>query len=430
MVIKTIEKYGPDKFLVLIGDNARNMQSALSIVKERFPHIIQLGCLAHLLHLLCGDILGCATVKTFMATAIDVVKTVKNSHLLKAIFDRLQSEKKFKDRISLKLPGTTRWGSHLFCLESLQANKSVLQKLAVSEEADISADLKRRILDDAVFWVRVEKMINMLSPIIDLITSFEGNNEMIHKVYVKLNELQETLTSEIPLSPLQQAEENKILQNLTKRMKRGISKIHLAGDLLNPSSIGCHLKPEELLDAIGFICETGQSMGLAINDIKKDLADYRDKEGLWNRTFIWDGVVEKSENEEQVSPLLWWRQLRGTCVLADIAIKILGAPITSAATERTFSTFSWIHNKKRNRLTTARASKITYISHNWHLLNQQKKSKPKKTKQKPSTARAGTSHQEVEDEEEVDRPRSLDELSSESLTESEDEALDVSEESD
>lgn len=145
------------------------------------------------------------------------------------------------------------------------------------------------------------------------------------------------------------------MQNLTKRMKRGISKIHLAGDLLNPSSIGCHLKPEELLDAIGFICETGQSMGLAINDIKKDLADYRDKEGLWNRTFIWDGVLEKSKNEEQVSPLLWWRQLRGTCVLADIAIKILGAPITSAATERTFSTFSWIHNKKRNRLTTARA---------------------------------------------------------------------------
>lgn len=78
LVIKTIEKYGPDKFLVLIGDNARNMQSALSIVKERFPHIIQLGCLAHLLHLVCGNIYNsCATVKTFMATAIDVVKTVK-----------------------------------------------------------------------------------------------------------------------------------------------------------------------------------------------------------------------------------------------------------------------------------------------------------------------------------------------------------------
>lgn len=215
---------------------------------------------------------------------------LKNSHLLKAIFDRLQSEKKFKDRISLKLPGTTRWGSHLFCLESLQANKSVLQKLAVSEEADISADLKRHILDDAVFWVRVEKMINMLSPIIDLITSFEGNNEMIHKVYVNLNKLQETLTSEIPLSPLQLAEKNKILQNLKKRMKRGISKIHLAGDLLNPSSIGCHLKPEELLDAIGFICETGQSMGLAINDIKKDLADYRDKEGL-SGTELLSGMV-------------------------------------------------------------------------------------------------------------------------------------------
>lgn len=426
LIIKTIEKYGPEKFLVVIGDNAANMQSALNIVKEKFPKIIPLGCLAHLLHLLCGDILGCATVKSFMATAVDLVKTVKNSHLLKAIFDRLQSEKKFKDRISLKLPGNTRWGSHLFCLQSLHVNKSVLQKLAVSEEADISPDLKRRILDDAVFWVRVEKMIKIMNPIIELITIFEGNNEMIHKVYVKLKDLEETLTKEILLSPLQKAEENKVMKNLTKRMKRGISSIHLAGDLLNPSSQGCHLQPEELLDAIGFICETGESMGLKTIDIQKDMADYRDKEGLWKRSFIWEGVTGKVEKDKQVAPLLWWRQLRGTCVLADVAIRILGAPITSAATERTFSTFSWIHSKRRNRLTTARASKITYISHNWHLLNQQKtpKPKPKKTKRKPS---AGPSQQvEDEDEEEEDEPHPLDELSSnDSSLESEDETLEA-----
>ncbi|CAH1109104.1 unnamed protein product [Psylliodes chrysocephalus] len=53
---------------------------------------------------------------------------------------------------------------------------------------------------------------------------------------------------------------------------------------------------------------------------------------------------------------------RGICdtnILADIAIKIMSAPVTSAAIERSFSTFSWIHSKKRNRLSTERAVKIT-----------------------------------------------------------------------
>jgi len=41
----------------------------------------------------------------------------------------------------------------------------------------------------------------------------------------------------------------------------------------------------------------------------------------------------------------------------------------SADTERIFSTFSWMHNKKRNKLTTERAGKLTYLSYNWKLKN-------------------------------------------------------------
>lgn len=79
---------------------------------------------------------------------------------------------------------------------------------------------------------------------------------------------------------------------------------------------------------------------------------------------------------------MWWRGLRGICELAEVAIKILGAPVTSAATERSFSTFAWIHSKKRNRLTSDRAAKITYLAHNWKLMHETPKShNSKKIKQ-------------------------------------------------
>ncbi|CAH1105298.1 unnamed protein product [Psylliodes chrysocephalus] len=71
----------------------------------------------------------------------------------------------------------------------------------------------------------------------------------------------------------------------------------------------------------------------------------------------------------------------GGGVLAEVTIRILRAPLIFAATQRTFSTFSWIHCKKRNRLTTERAGQIAYLSHNWNLLNNEKKPRTVKRSQ-------------------------------------------------
>lgn len=209
LIISVIEKHGPQKFFVIIGDNAANMQAAFNIVREKYPSIVSLGCLAHLLHLLSYDILGCVTIKSFMAKVISIIKTVKNSRILQALFDKIQSEKKFKDRVSLKLPGKTRWGSNLFCLQSMLSNKSVLQKLAVSEETELSSDMKRKLLDDCGFWVRIQKITNILNPIVNMITVIESNTPQIHKIYSKFQDLELTLNKEIPALPLQKAEEKK-----------------------------------------------------------------------------------------------------------------------------------------------------------------------------------------------------------------------------
>lgn len=87
---------------------------------------------------MCGDILR--------RPATDVVKTIKNINVLKALFYQLRAKKKFKERVVLKLPVTSRRGSSLFCLESILANKYVLQKLTVSEEPAISVALRKRLL--------------------------------------------------------------------------------------------------------------------------------------------------------------------------------------------------------------------------------------------------------------------------------------------
>ena len=59
--------------------------------------------------------------------------------------------------------------------------------------------------------------------------------------------------------------------------------------------------------------------------------------------------------------------VRNSTELSKLASKLLSLPPTSAAVERLFSRYSWIHSTKRNRLSTERAAKLVYVAHNLSL---------------------------------------------------------------
>lgn len=92
------------------------------------------------------------------------------------------------------------------------------------------------------------------------------------------------------------------------------------------------------------------------------LAEYRCKDGFFSNSYMFKSI-------DKLSPIV---QLKGTCYglkLSIIALAILEMPPTTIATERSFSTQGFIHSFKPNRLTTERAAKLTFISHNLKTLN-------------------------------------------------------------
>ena len=58
--------------------------------------------------------------------------------------------------------------------------------------------------------------------------------------------------------------------------------------------------------------------------------------------------------------------------LTKFAVRVLSIPTSSAAAERNWSTFSYIHDKKRNKLSNDRVFKLVYIYFNNKLKNQKK----------------------------------------------------------
>ncbi|KAF3794454.1 hypothetical protein EJ110_NYTH07419 [Nymphaea thermarum] len=73
---------------------------------------------------------------------------------------------------------------------------------------------------------------------------------------------------------------------------------------------------------------------------------------------------------DEEDPVNWWLCFGTTTPnLQQLALKLLSQPATSSCCERNWSTYSQIHNIKRNKLTSKRAKDLVYVHSNLRLLS-------------------------------------------------------------
>ncbi|KAL9677293.1 hypothetical protein QQ045_005521 [Rhodiola kirilowii] len=93
------------------------------------------------------------------------------------------------------------------------------------------------------------------------------------------------------------------------------------------------------------------------------MAKFQGKEGIF-------GSNAAKEDAATMTPMSWWSTYGAeTPELAEIASKVLSQPISSSSAERIWSTYSHIHNIKRNRLNANRADKLVFIHSNIRLIS-------------------------------------------------------------
>ncbi|KAK8573379.1 hypothetical protein V6N13_100179 [Hibiscus sabdariffa] len=82
------------------------------------------------------------------------------------------------------------------------------------------------------------------------------------------------------------------------------------------------------------------------------------------------GTTHARIDATTMSPISWWSTYGSkTPELVEIAIRVLSQPISSSSTERVWSTYSYIHNIKRNRLNAKCAEKLVFIHSNIRILS-------------------------------------------------------------
>lgn len=356
-IMNVMKEYGEEKFVVLTADNARNVQGALKEVQNVYPHVVPLNCVAHCLNLISDDFLKCSTLKNCFLLVIEIIKTIKYNKVLSSIFSKICKDKGSGEQ--LKLPVKTRWGSYVTSLNSLINSKVPLQALAVHEKVNLKATTKSSLLCED-FWNMLNFNLKLFQPMAEWIITLESNQYSIHRVYFAFKDIQNKLRDAfLAITAIDDNDKKELLSSFGKRMKMCVKPIHLAASLLDPNSQGHDLTSSDYLIAMQFIYDMGTNFNV---NVMVDLANYKAREDLWASSFVWSCIQE-------ISPCTWWKSICVTTQLSRIAVRILTAPCTSAATERSFSTQSFIHSKKRNRLTADNAGKVCFISHNWNLCN-------------------------------------------------------------
>jgi len=347
-----IESIGKENVVQVVTDSAGNCVAARNILSVTYPGIVFSPCTAHCLDLLLEDIGKLPWAASTIETGHKIVKFITNHQGALAKF-------RTHSKVELLKPGETRFASFFIMLQRVHESRDALQETVMDRVyKQWLKDKKKKIRDegklvtDAVvdesFWKSVQELTSVCEPIIQLLRLVDGIVPCVGKVYWKMYQID----SGIENLTIGQEKKIQVRSLVNKRWKMLHTDLHSAGFVLDPEfrSFLQH-ENEEVISGFHAVVEAvhREDVQSQVKAIQQHSA-YRAGHGLFSRP-----MAEAAAKE--MPPFRWWLAF-GPHVpeLQKVAIRVLSQVTSASACERNWSTFDFIHTKKRNRLHCKRVS--------------------------------------------------------------------------
>ena len=145
------------------------------------------GCAPHAIHNLCMDLIKhFPGVKLVLKQVLYMVKTLKSSHLLLQLFDKLCMEK-YKKTYTLILFTKTRWGTVYYAAQRASLVKTACASLPgeiMNADLDIDmCDKLKQLVTDPAYWKGVAAFEVLFRTISSCLTYLEGDEATFSAVY-------------------------------------------------------------------------------------------------------------------------------------------------------------------------------------------------------------------------------------------------------
>ena len=174
LILKEIVKLGIMKVSAVISDHAAAYVSAKKLISNVHPHIIGVGCSAHLANLLIKDLMKLKSLDEIIDEAKCIINTVTLSKKMLGLWDKIYSDYindqaqigVKKTHTALCRPSETRWYSYKNMLASLLKARDVVELFVNNPQALASKEIKDLAKSDD-FWAKIEKANELMSPLVE-----------------------------------------------------------------------------------------------------------------------------------------------------------------------------------------------------------------------------------------------------------------------
>lgn len=381
-LLKAIDEVGSSNHLQVITDNAENCKAAGKEIEKVHKHIFWSPCVVHTLNLIFKDF---AVVFPWINDTY-----IRGKNIVKYFINHSHAHSIFRNHSGLELlkVAKTRFGSHHMLLKRLtQCREALVTTVFVRAWKDWlnsgderTKELGREVtaaIKDEVFWDEIDNILAITKPIYRMIKFADGEGQKMGEIYEKMDCMIGEI-SEVMKNNKHEIDHEKMNEIMFSRWEKMNIPVHCLGFALNPYYYDTNYlqspapsgKPRR---APNCDREVVQGVLKAFDKIGEDeeerrvlrhqLASFQGKEGMF-------GSLAAKIDAVTMSPISWWSTYGAeTPQLSEIAIKILSQPISSSSAERVWSTYSYIHNIKRNRLNSVRADKLVYIHTNIRLIS-------------------------------------------------------------
>ncbi|KAH1199413.1 hypothetical protein GmHk_18G052779 [Glycine max] len=381
---EVIMEVGHSNVVQIVTDNATVCKAEGLIIEAEFPSIYWTPCVVHTLNLALKNI--CAAKNTeknnvayeecsWITQIADDAMFVKNfvmSHSMRlSIFNSFNS-------LKLLSISPTRFASTIVMLKRFKQLKKGLQEMVISDQWSSYKEDDVAMLDDK-WWDKVDYILSFTSLIYDVLRRTDTEASSLHLVYEMWDSMTEKVKNAIYQYERKEESEGSTFYEvvhsiLIDRWTKSSTPLHCLAHSLNPryyshewlSEDSNQVPPHQDMELTRERLKCFKRFFLDVDVRRKvniEFANFSDgREGFDD--------LDSLNDKGQMDPKAWWLVYGiNAPILQKIALKLLVQPCSSSCYERNWSTYSFIHSLKRNKMAPHRVEELVFVHSNLQLLS-------------------------------------------------------------
>ena len=347
----------------VVTDNASNCRRMGALLEADYPSIVWTPCASHCLDLLMEDVGKIDWVKEMVQQATSVVTFFTAKTKVLACYRNIEGA------LELKKPSSTRFAYMWVLMERLHRCKDFIRLTIFSvwwnnewEERDTDEvkDMQRLCCDNN-FWSGIQALVIAMTPFDRILQMIDMKGATISLL---VHFMHEAIADFRSCPAISEEKRDQIMVIVNRRWRWMRRPIHGLTALLHPA-----YKSPALFTDIELLEDRDAFMPKIVPEDEQgtfleELISYNDQRGgaAFASPTCW-------KRESLVKPLFWWETFGyAHRSLQKVALRLLAQDCSSGACERNWSSYSLIHTKIRNRLSTRQLERLVYCRHNLRML--------------------------------------------------------------